>query len=178
MPPSPTSSTAPIFLIGYRGTGKTTVAPLLAAKLGYAWVDSDDQIEQAAGKSIADIFADDGEPAFRNWEVQVVQQLSQQRSIVAALGGGAVLRDENQLAIKNSRAVIWLTAPIDTIANRIADDGATAHRRPNLTPTGGKAEIEALLELRAPIYRACATLVIDTEGKSPAQIVDEIIGHL
>lgn len=174
----PSSRTAPIFLIGYRGTGKSTVAPLLATRLGCAWADSDDQIEQAANKSVANIFTDDGEPAFRNWEVQVVRQLAQQRSIVAALGGGAVLRDENQLALKDSRAVIWLTASIDTIANRIADDDATARRRPDLTPAGGKSEIEALLKLRAPIYRACATLVIDTEGKSPAQIVDEILGHL
>src|SRR4030042_1459888 len=77
-------------LIGYRGTGKTTVARLLAERLGWDWIDADDEIERRAGKSIAAIFADDGEPAFRDLEASVVAELSRWRRSIVALGGGAV----------------------------------------------------------------------------------------
>ena len=90
------SGDAPIFLIGYRGTGKTSVARELAGQLGYDWVDADDVVEQQAGKTIAAIFADEGEAAFRDWEARVVAALSRKRRTVVALGGGAVLREENR----------------------------------------------------------------------------------
>jgi shikimate kinase len=168
----------PIFLIGYRGTGKSTVARELAARLGYDWVDADAVIEQRAGKSIAAIFADDGERAFRDLETEVVAELGRQGQIVAALGGGAVLCDANRAVIRAAGPVVWLTASVDTILERIAADQATASRRPQLTAAGGRAEVEALLAARTPLYRECATLVVDTEGKTAAQLVDEIVAKL
>jgi shikimate kinase len=169
---------APIFLIGYRGTGKTSVARELAGRLDYDWVDADDVVEQEAGKSIAAIFADEGEGAFRDWEARVVASLSRKRRTVVALGGGAVLREENRRAICANRPVVWLTASVDTILERVATDSTTASRRPNLTTAGGRAEVEALLAIRNPLYRQCATLVVDTEGKTSAEVAEEIATNL
>jgi shikimate kinase len=168
----------PIFLIGYRGTGKSTVAGELAELLGYDWIDADAIIERRAGKSIAAIFSDDGEPAFRDLEAAVIAELCRQKRIVAALGGGAVLRDANRAAIRAAGPVVWLTASVDTILARIAADEITASRRPQLTAAGGRAEVEALLAVRTPLYRECATLVVDTEGKTAAQLADEIVVQL
>jgi shikimate kinase len=168
----------PIALIGYRGTGKTTVAQTLARQLGWDWVDADVEVELRAGKSIAEIFAADGEPAFRDLEAQVVAKLCTCERTVLALGGGAVLRDDNRQAIQECQAVVWLRATPETLAHRIAGDSTTATRRPNLTNHGGRTEIQALLAQRTPFYRSCATLVVDTENKDPAEIADEIIAAL
>ncbi len=169
---------APIFLIGYRGTGKSAVARELASRLGYSWVDADDAIEQHAGKSIARIFVDDGESAFRQMEAGIVAELVGERRTVVALGGGAVLRDENRQTIRAAGPVVWLTASVTTILERLAADSMTAHRRPNLTVAGGRAEIEELLAMRTPLYRECATLAVDTEGKTAAEVADEIAASL
>jgi shikimate kinase len=169
---------APIFLIGYRGTGKTVVARDLAAQLNYDWIDADDVVEHEAGKTIAAIFSDDGEAAFRDFESRVVTVLSRKRRTVMALGGGAVLREENRQALVGAGPVVWLTAEIDTILGRLASDPTTAHRRPNLSAAGGRGEIEALLAIRTPWYRQCATLVVDTEGKTAAEVAAEIAAKL
>jgi shikimate kinase len=165
---------APIFLIGYRGTGKTAVAPLLANRLGYHWIDADDEIERRAGKGIAAIFAEDGEPAFRDWESRVVAELAARARTVVALGGGAVLREANRSAIASAGPVVWLTANVATIMARLERDASTASRRPNLTTIGGRAEVQLVLAERVPLYQACATLVVDTEGKTAAQVAGEI----
>jgi shikimate kinase len=169
---------APIFLIGYRGTGKTTLAQLLAARLGWDWVDADVVVEAQVGKSIAAIFADDGEAAFRDLEAQAVAELCRRTRTVVGLGGGAVLREESCRAIQAAGPVVWLTASVETIQRRMAADASTQARRPNLTSSGGRAEIESVLAQRMPIYRACATLVVDTEGKEPSEVADEIVAHL
>jgi shikimate kinase len=167
-----------IALIGYRGTGKTTIAQRLATALGWDWVDADVEVELRAGKSIAAIFADDGEPAFRDLESEVVAELCRRTRSVIALGGGAILREENRAAIGGCGAAVWLRASVEAIEQRIAADPATAARRPNLTAGGGRSEIERLLAERTPHYRACATLVVDTEGKDPAEITGEILAAI
>jgi shikimate kinase len=172
------SGDAPIFLIGYRGTGKTSVARELAGHLGRHWVDADDLIEQTAGKTIAAIFVEEGEAGFRELEARIVATLARKRATVVALGGGAVLRDDNRQAISATGPVVWLTASVDTILERVAADSATASRRPNLTVAGGRAEIEELLAVRTPHYRQCATLVVDTEGKTSAEVAEEIAAKL
>lgn len=172
--PRPTKIT----LIGYRGTGKTTVARLLAGALGYRWVDADDEVEKRAGATIAEIFAESGERGFRDREARVVADLCRLERAVLALGGGAVLRHANREVIRSAGGpVVWLTASPQTILDRLAADAATTSRRPDLT-VGGLAEIEQLLETRLPLYRECATLVVDTEGKTPQTIADEILGRL
>ena len=167
-----------IALVGYRGTGKSTVARQLALRLGWAWVDADVEVELRAGKSIAAIFADDGEKAFRDVESAVVDELCSRSNTIVALGGGAVLRPANRAAIARCAAIVWLHAAVETILQRLETDATTAQRRPNLTKSGGRQEIEQVLAERTPIYRACATLEVDTEGKTPAAIADEIVAAL
>jgi shikimate kinase len=163
-----------IALIGYRGTGKTTVAEQLAMRLGWDWIDADHVIELRAGKSIAAIFAEQGQDAFRDLEAGVVAELCARQRAVIALGGGAVMREANQKAVRQCQHVAWLKASPEAIEERLAADPTTSSRRPNLTNSGGRTEIERLLGERTPIYRACATLEVDTEGKAPAEIADEI----
>jgi shikimate kinase len=96
-----------------------------------------------------------------------------------ALGGGAVLRESNRQAIARTRGpVVWLTASVETILDRVAADKTTSARRPNLTTGGGRDEVESLLAQRMPLYRECATLVVNTEGKSAAEVADEIAAQL
>jgi shikimate kinase len=171
-------TTDSIAMIGYRGTGKSTVAEQLALRLGWDWVDADVEIEQRAGKSIAAIFADDGAGVFRDLEAAVVRDLCHRQRTVLALGGGAVLRESNRAAIAECGAVVWLRASVESIMRRLAEDAATAARRPNLTKAGGRTEIAELLAARTPFYRGCATLEVDTEQKTPAEIAGEIAARL
>ncbi len=171
-------SNSPLALIGYRGTGKTTVAQCLARRLSYDWVDADVELELRAGKSIAAIFSDSGEQAFRDLEAEIVAELCQRTNTVLALGGGAILRESNRASIARCSPVVWLHASAEVIAARILGDPTTAQRRPNLTNRGGQHEIEQLLLEREPIYRACATLEVDTEDKDPAEIADEIVAAI
>lgn len=165
-------------LIGYRGTGTSTVAERLALRLGWEWADADVEIERRTGKSIAAIFADEGEAGFRDRESQVVADLCGRENVVLALGGGAVLRDENRRALARCGAVVWLHATVDAILARLAADPATASRRPRLTNLDDRQEIDRVLAARTPIYRACATLEVDTEGKAPEAVADEILAAL
>jgi shikimate kinase len=167
-----------LVLIGYRGTGKSQVARLLATRLGWPCIDADDRIEQLAGKSIARIFAEDGEPAFRQLEAQVVAELAALDRTVLALGGGAVMLPGNRDAIARRAHVVWLKASPETIWRRLQADLSSDQRRPNLTPEGGITEIIATLDARQPVYRACAQLEVDTEQKSSAEVADAILAEL
>ncbi len=165
-----------IFLVGYRGTGKTTVARLLARKLGWQCIDADALLEERHGRSIRQIFADDGEAAFRNLEAAILAELCRTEKQVVASGGGAVLRPENRAALKNSGLVVWLTADAQTLWSRMQNDPTTAERRPDLI-SGGIGEIEELLRTRQPWYAECAQLIVDTAKKTPEQVCAEILGE-
>jgi shikimate kinase len=165
-------------LIGYRATGKTTLARLLAARLGWDWIDADVEIERRAGTTIARMFAEQGEPAFRDLEARVIADLCRQDRLVVAAGGGAPLRSESRQAMHEAGKVVWLTARPETILMRMSGDTTTTTRRPDLTDKGPLEEIIHLLEVRTPIYQESAHLVVDTEGKTPAELADEIIAEL
>jgi shikimate kinase len=169
---------ANVFLIGYRGTGKSVIAQRLALKLGWEWVDADVEIELCSGKSISQMFAGDGEEAFRDLEEAVVAKLCERESQVIALGGGAVLRPATRERIRRAGTVVWLTATPETIAARLAADVTTATRRPNLTPGGGLTEIEQVLRQRTPIYQSCADLTVDNDNRDPQEVTNEIAAHL
>ena len=165
-----------ITLIGYRGTGKSTLASPLAQRLGWDWIDADVELERRAGRSIQNIFATDGEPEFRRLERELLAELLQRDRLVIAAGGGAIMNEATRAEMKSAGPVVWLQASADAIERRLATDPTTGQRRPNLTSTGGRAEIERLLALREPLYRECATIVLDSENISIAEMVDVIAG--
>jgi shikimate kinase len=165
-------------LIGYRATGKTTLAKLLAAGLGWDWIDADVEIERRAGKSIAQIFAQQGEPAFRDLEAEVIADLCRRDRLVVAAGGGAPLRPQSRRAMREAGKVVWLTAKPETILARMSADSTTAARRPDLTNKDPLAEIDHLLEIRTPIYQESAHVAVDTEGKTPEELMATIIRQL
>jgi shikimate kinase len=162
-------------LIGYRATGKTTLARLLAERLAWNWIDADVEIERRAGKPITQIFADEGEAAFRDLESAVIADLCRRDRWVLAAGGGAPLRPENRRVLGAGGPVVWLTARPETILARMTADATTPARRPPLTAKTPLEEIVEVLAAREPIYRAAADCVVDTEGKTPEELVEEII---
>jgi shikimate kinase len=166
-----------IFLIGYRGTGKTAVAGMLAQRLGWEWQDADAVLEAKHGRTIGDIFAVDGEAAFRVIEADVLTELCKLSRQVIATGGGVVLNEPNRKRLRESGRVVWLTADLDTIWVRIQSDAAAGRSRPALT-VGGRAEIEELLRVREPLYRACAEFSVETAGRTPDEIAEEIQRHI
>lgn len=159
-----------VLLIGPRGSGKSTIASLLAADLGWSWIDADVLLEARAGRSIRDIFAAEGEAGFRRREADILAELCLLGSHVIATGGGVVLRPENRELLNRSGVVVWLTGDIDTLWGRIVADATTAARRPTLT-VGGRAEVAELVAAREPLYRECAHVTIDTTGRTPEEIV-------
>src|SRR5262245_13601530 len=126
-----------LYLIGHRGSGKTTVAAALGEQLGWPWLDADAELERRAGQSIKQIFAEGGETAFRDLESAVLADLAARDRHIIALGGGAILREDNRQLIKSSGKVVWLQASPETLLARIHADPTTAERRPNLTGQGG-----------------------------------------
>jgi shikimate kinase len=173
----PTPNSSIIFLIGFRCTGKTTVARLLAEKLGWDWSDADSLLEARYGKSIRQIFASEGEAGFRDKEEQIFAEFCQLQRCVVATGGGVILRDINRQRMRSAGKVVWLTADAQTIWDRFQADPATSNRRPPLT-VGGLAEIEEVLKIREPLYRGCADLIISTTERSTEEIAQQIAQEL
>jgi shikimate kinase len=164
-----------LILIGFRATGKTSVGRLLAAQLGWNFVDVDEYIEMSFGGSIAGIFAAEGESGFRKRESQALITLCGQDRHVIATGGGAILSQENRLLLRSTGFVVWLTAEPQTIWTRLQGDPTTASRRPNLTALGGLDEVRALLAIREPLYRETADFVANADNPSPESITAAIL---
>lgn len=167
-----------ITLVGYRGTGKSTIAAALADRLGWAAVDADAEIESRAGRSIREIFETDGEAEFRRLERGVLAELLRRERLVIASGGGAVLDPESRRDMAAAGPVVWLTASLETLVARLAADLATPGRRPALTPHDPPTEIATLLAQREPYYREVATLTVATDGQTPEDIVAEVLAGL
>lgn len=166
-------------LIGYRGTGKTTVARLLADRLGCRWLDADMVLEQRVGRTIAELVRERGEAAFRTEESALLPELLREADAVLATGGGVVLAAENRTLLRRSgRPVAWLDAPAGILRARLAADPATADRRPALAGSDPLAEVATALEHRAPLYRACADAVFDSARESPARLAERIADWL
>jgi shikimate kinase len=163
-----------LFLIGYRATGKTTVARLLAGHLDWAWIDADEALEQRHGRSIRTILAEEGEAGFRARETVLFEEFCRLRQHVIATGGGIVLAEENRRRLRSAGRVAWLTADAATLWRRLQQDAFTAERRPDLT-VGGLAEVEDLLRRREPWYAACADWTVDTAGRSPEEVARAVL---
>ncbi|MBQ2621169.1 MAG: shikimate kinase [Thermoguttaceae bacterium] len=165
-----------IALIGYRATGKTTVAKELASRLpGWNWVDADVEIERAAGKTIAQIFQQSGESGFRDLESTVTAELLLRAQTIIATGGGVVIRPENRERLKQNAFVVWLQASAETIYNRMYSDETTATRRPALTDSAPYEEIIKMLNMRKSWYEQTADVSVDTDALAAEQIADWII---
>jgi shikimate kinase len=163
-----------IYLIGYRGAGKTSVARQLAGRLDWPWIDADEALETRVGQTIQSIFAKEGEPTFRELEAALLRRLCMEDHRIIATGGGVVLRGDNRAYIKKTGRVVWLTADAETLWQRLLKDLTTASRRPPLT-IGGLAEVKELLQQRTPLYQECADLTIDTAGRTPDEIAATIL---
>ena len=159
-----------IALTGFMGSGKTTVGKVLADFLGCPFMDLDDLIVKKAGKSIPDIFSQDGEAAFRQLEARILRQQVEkyaESTVVLALGGGAVTTPASAALLHEKTVCIYLRATLDTLLGRLA--GETAGR-----PLADDA-MAARLASREPLYEETAHVIIDTDGLAPDEVADEII---
>lgn len=166
-----------VFLIGPRGSGKTTVARLLAERLGWSWRDADAVLEERSGKSVRTLFAEEGEAGFREREQAVLAELCRQGPLVVATGGGVVLREANRTLLRRSGWCVWLRADAETLWQRLCADASTTERRPALSG-GGHAEVVEVLRCREPLYRECADLVVETAGRTPEAVAEEVLRAL
>jgi shikimate kinase len=161
-----------IALTGFMGTGKTVVGRRLAERLGLAFVDLDELIEEEAGMGIPEIFASEGEAGFRRRERALIAAIANREDIVLATGGGAVLDPDNVRTLKTRGVLVCLQAEPQTILDRI---GADTHR-PLLHDYNRMARVRELLEQRAPAY-ADADLVVETSRIEIEEVVDRIVSH-
>lgn len=160
-----------VVLTGFMGTGKTTVGKLLAAQLGYAFVDTDDLIEARQGRSIPQIFAELGEAAFRQMERELAEELATRDGLVIATGGRLMLDPVNAAALGRSGRVFCLVATPQEILARLAAD--TEHPRPLLAGANPDRRIVELLEARREGYGRF--LQVQTGGRSPQDIAGELL---
>lgn len=168
-----------IYLMGYRGSGKSTVGQRLAERLGLPVIDTDAVIESAAGQTIREIFAGEGEDGFRQREQAALEQAAATVApCVIALGGGAILRAANQQVIQRTGRVVWLTGSPAALLARIQADTTTGQRRPSLSRSSDYDEIVEILAVRTPIYQRLANLTVDTDGRTPEEIVADIADWL
>jgi shikimate kinase len=159
-------------LVGPPGAGKTTIGQLLAARLGVEFRDADHDIEATAGKPISDIFLDDGEVAFRALEVEAVAAALDTHDGVVALGGGAVLSPVTRQRLKQHR-VVYLEVGLSDAVNRVG----LAKDRPVLA-LNPRATLRHLLDQRRPLYEEVAVITVDTGGRTPEDITDEVAKQL
>ncbi|MFI5954095.1 shikimate kinase [Cryptosporangium sp. NPDC051539] len=159
-------------LVGPPGAGKTTLGVLLAVHLGVAFRDVDHDIEASVGKPISDIFVDDGEAAFRSLEVAAVAEALRTHDGVLALGGGAVLAEATREALKSHR-VVFLDVGLSDAAERVGLNAA----RP-LLALNPRATLRTLLAERAPIYAGVATITVPTDGRTPEEILADVVQQL
>lgn len=165
-------------LIGYRGSGKTTVGRLLGSRLGRPFVDTDALIEAEAGRSVTDIFAREGEQGFRRRESKAIARVAQADNQVLSVGGGALLDQANVDCLRAGGTIVWLTAPADVLWDRISQDVQSATTRPDLTAGGGLDEVRDLLAVREPTYRAAADVTVETGRRSPEEVTAAILEAL
>lgn len=169
---------AGVALVGYRGTGKSTVGRLLAERLGLPFVDADAALERRFGQTIRDTFATLGEPVFRDREAQVLEELAAGPPAVIATGGGAILRESNRQALRSFGLVVWLSARPEVLAERLRTDPASVSGRPALTASGTIEEIAEVLAYRTPLYAAAADVEVSTEGRTPEAVVEAVLDVL
>jgi len=171
--------TRAIYLIGYRASGKTTVGRSVAALLSRLFLDTDHLIEDSAGRDIAAIFNDSGEPAFRGLESGVLELVAARalagEELVVATGGGIVLMEENVKRMRATGHLVWLRAPAAVLRRRIERDPQTGRNRPALAGESAAAEVEDVLARRYPLYEAAADRIVDTGDLDEEQVCGAVV---
>lgn len=170
---SSTSREKRIFIVGPMGAGKTTIGRGLAKRLGWDFVDADAEIERRSGVDIARIFEREGEPGFRRRECFTMENLTHRDKIVLATGGGAVLNDDNRIALGRGFC-IYIYSPIEIQLERTSRN----NRRPLLQVKNPKAKLESLFEERDPLYREVADAVVESIRDHPRAMVDKMLATL
>lgn len=159
-----------VFLVGFMGSGKSTVGRRLAADLGKRFHDCDRVLEERTGVDISYIFDLEGEEGFRRREAAVLEELTRERGVVLATGGGAVLAPENRRALAANGFVVYLCASAGLLHERTSRN----RNRPLLQTEDPRARIAELLEVRDPLYREVADLVVETGGRGSRQMAREV----
>jgi shikimate kinase len=163
----------PVVLVGLMGAGKTSVGRRLADKLGIPFVDADHEIEAAAGKPIKEIFADHGEPYFREGERRVIQRLLGNGAQVLATGGGAYMNDETRAGIAEHGISVWLKASLPLLMKRVAK----RQDRPLLQADDPEQVMRTLMDKRYPVY-ALADVTVESRDVQHGQMVNDVIRAL
>lgn len=167
----------PIVLVGMMGAGKTTVGRRLAAKLGRRFVDSDEEVERAAGMSIEDIFKMHGEADFRAGEVRVIARLLKDRDLVLGTGGGAFVNSETRALVKASALSVWIKADFELLFARVQ----RRSNRPLLKTTNPRQTLQDLIDKRYPVYAEADVTIVSRDvpqDQVAAEIIDALLAHL
>jgi shikimate kinase len=162
------------FLVGPMGAGKTAVGRQLSRLLHHQFVDSDEEIELRTGVDIPFIFEKEEENGFRIREEKVIEELSERQGITLATGGGAILREKNRIFLGSRGTVIYLYASIEKQVERTS----RGKERPLLTNKNSKKVLKDLMEIRDPLYRSIADMIIDTDGRKINSVAQEIFDAL
>ena len=160
-----------IFLIGFMGAGKSTIARTLQAQYGMKLVEMDEQIESEEGMKISEIFAQKGEVYFRSLETQLLESLQNQENTVVSCGGGVPMRECNVEAMRKSGKIVYLSAKPETIYERVRH----FHTRPLLEGNMNVDYITQLMDARMPKYLSAADFIVETDGKQAEEISEEIV---
>jgi shikimate kinase len=164
-----------IALVGFMGTGKTDVGRLLAEKLGKDFIELDELIERRAGKTIPEIFQQDGEIAFRELEIEATREAAEKKNAVIACGGGVVLNQINVDRLREHGVIVYLTASPEAILHRTSSD---TDERPLLVAEDKASKVEKLLNFRRPFYERAADITVDTSELDVAGVAGQIISEL
>lgn len=167
----------PLVLVGMMGAGKTTVGRRLANRLGRHFVDSDEEIETAAGMTIDDIFATHGEADFRAGESRVIARLLKERNIVLGTGGGAFVNAETRALVKAEAVSVWIKADFELLFARVSRRA----NRPLLKTANPRETLKKLIDVRYPIYAEADVTVISTDvpqDQVASEVIDAILDHL
>ena len=164
-----------VVLIGFMGTGKTAVGQRLAKKLDRSFIETDLLIEQKAGKTIPEIFQQDGEISFRELEIEVIKNIAKRENVVIACGGGVVLNKINIDRLRENATIIYLTASPEIILKRVS---STGNQRPLLDVDNPALTIRELLKSREPFYKQVAGITIDTSKLDINAVAEQIIDKL
>jgi shikimate kinase len=163
-------------LVGSRATGKTTVGRILGMRLGRSFVDTDDQVQRVSGAgTIREVFAQWGEPHFRDLEEVVLKGATQEPGRIVATGGGIVLREANRKVLREYGFVVWLTADPEVLAERLRADPRGLNNRPALTAAGTLEEIAEVMAVRTPLYQEVADAIVDTTGRTAEEVAEAVM---